>query len=85
MQKEVQELVSREIKASVESRRADINRLHEVAKNALVRAGEMQRALNHQLHCDTHSMHEFETVPGSGMMGSRFEERCKHCGWIHTC
>jgi hypothetical protein len=36
------------------------------------------------LDCEAKGRHKFKTVPGSGMMGDRFEEKCSRCGWIHT-
>lgn len=75
-------LIAREIK---ESSAYLLSKAEDNRKKAALLIQDADRAekqANLQLNC---KKHEFEHVPGTGMLGDRFEEKCKHCGWIHTC
>ena len=81
MNEELKRLISSEIAASVKWLRenAVANRLE--ASKMLEAALDKERKANRFEFCDQNGSHEFETCEGSGMMGDRFEEKCKHCGW----
>lgn len=79
------EIIDKEIRASEKPRRQDITKNREKAARLLAEADESEKLLERQLRCNAARAHEFTTTPGSGMLGDRFEEKCKHCGWIHTC
>lgn len=55
------------------------------AAQLLREADELLRTATAMIDCDLNGRHEFQTKPGSGMFGGRFEEKCIHCGWVHTC
>lgn len=79
------QIIDREIRASEAQRRTDIKAMREKAARLLELAAAEEDRLVRQLRCNAAGAHEFETVPGTGMLGDRFEEKCKHCGWVHLC
>ena len=79
------QIIDREIRASETERRADIKKQRETAFRLLKEALDAEKLLDKQLSCNAARTHEFVAVPGTGMLGDRFQEECKHCGWIHTC
>jgi SOS response regulatory protein OraA/RecX len=79
------QIIDREIRASEAPRLKAIAADRAKAMELLSAADKAEKRLKKQLRCNAAGAHEFETTPGSGMMGDRFEEKCKHCGWIHTC
>jgi hypothetical protein len=85
MSETARQIVDRELRASEKPRLALIAQQRAQAEQLIAAAHASMLALTKQLRCNAADAHEFETTPGSGMMGDRFEEKCKHCGWIHTC
>ncbi len=82
---ELKALISRELTAASLSKIADALEMRTKAARMLTEANEMMDRAAKQIDCDAKGQHEFETVPGTGMFGDRFEEKCIHCGWVHTC
>lgn len=80
---EVLILISKEIKAHHETTTATIADLRREAYRLIERADTLEELRTKQLLCDANGEHEFEMVPGSGMLGDRFQEVCKHCKWCH--
>ena len=85
MDADLKKLISREIKDAVTRMRKEADAKDWQARQLRQDADDARYRADRMIACDEAGTHEFEDVPGSGRMGSRFEERCKHCGWIHTC
>lgn len=80
-----EQIIDREIRESAAERLQAIAWLREKAACLLKEAADDEKLLAKQLSCNAAGTHEFETVDGTGMFGDRFQEKCKHCGWVHTC
>lgn len=85
MSETARQIVDRELRASEKPRLEQIAKMRAQALQLANDAAAAEQLLTKQLRCNAADAHVFETTPGSGMMGDRFEEKCKHCGWIHTC
>lgn len=79
------ELITRELTAAAVNLTNNAQAKQDKANQLLAEVEiELDQILK-MIDCDELEKHEFETVSGSWTMGSRFEEKCKNCGWIHTC
>jgi hypothetical protein len=78
------QLITRELTAATKRLRADASEKRKKAARLLLEADADEEQAAKMQHCDSHGKHKFKSVPGTGMMGSRFEEKCTNCGWIHT-
>jgi hypothetical protein len=85
MSETARQIVDRELRASEKPRLEQIAKMRAQAAQLIADAHSYEVGLTKQLRCNAADAHEFEEVKGSGMFGDRFEEKCKHCGWIHTC
>ena len=79
------QIVDRELRASEAGRRKQIAKAIADGNRMIKDAHEAHTVLELQLKCNATGKHKFKTVNGSGAFGSRFEEQCMHCGWVHTC
>lgn len=84
MTPELKALITSEIMASIKVRAGEIDELTNRANDLLAQASALRAASITQITCDARNAHQFEEVPGTGKLGDRFEEKCIHCGWIHT-
>ena len=85
MSETASQIVDRELRASEKPRLDAIAKMRAEALKLVRDANAAEKLLKRQLRCNAAGAHEFETEPGSGMFGDRFNEICKHCGWVHTC
>lgn len=83
--KALRELITRELTSVAASNIGRVARLRKDAADMLTTAANLEQLTTRMLDCDAQQAHKFETTPGSGMLGDRFEEKCTKCGWIHTC
>jgi hypothetical protein len=81
---ELDSLITREIKIAAKGLIADADKDRIKAAELIARAEQNERQAMKMLNCDKAGKHYFVEVKGTGMFGDRFEEKCKHCGWIHT-
>jgi hypothetical protein len=82
---ELKALITRELTAAAQAQIREALEMRIKAARMLTEANALLEAATKRIDCDTNGQHEFQTVPGTGMMGDRFEEKCIHCGWVHTC
>lgn len=78
------EIISREIKQAVAHLRTEAQKKLMTAFRLKEEADAMTKQALRQEQCDERGTHQFREVKGTGMLGGRFEEKCKNCGWIHT-
>lgn len=78
------EIISREIKQASAYLRTTAQKKLVQAHTLKQEADAMTEQALRQDRCDEHGTHQFREVKGTGMLGGRFEEKCKNCGWIHT-
>lgn len=73
-------LISKEIKASTDSRIDYANKLRRNALRMLSQAGIIEAESFARRKCDANNAHEF-AGDDSGL--DLFCEKCIHCGWVH--
>ena len=84
MDADLKALISSELTAAVALIRGAVVTTRAKAARMVDEADEAEERANRMEACDAAGTHKFRTTPGSGMLGDRFEEKCIHCGWIHT-
>ena len=76
------QIIDREIRGGEKRRRAEIKKTREHGARLVIEANEAEARLEKQLDCNAAGKHRF-VDGGGGMLGDRFQEKCKLCGWIY--
>lgn len=74
--KTAKEIISEEIRTW----NVTAKKLYEKAEKEFFEAQERLNEAERQSLCDANGKHEFEDMGGFTLL----EEKCKHCGWVHS-
>lgn len=80
---ELKSLITRELTEATERLITEAEKKRQKAQQLLIEAVQDVERAAKMRECDAAGTHKFKTVPGTGMFGDRFQEKCTKCGWIH--